>query len=152
MFFDWCIIFSIISSMPEFFTSISCILLEILAFVVVVYLPRFSISRIPPVCVFFIAFFLLIFCFQALNNFIDFLHLFDRIFLDFVKGFIHFLFEGPYYPPKIMFKLISLCFSSVKISMACYSIYICSCGVIEPWKLSIFFLHLFLAIWVLWLL
>ena len=45
---------SIVSSAPEILSSISCILLVILVSVVPVHLPRFSISRIPLVCVFFI--------------------------------------------------------------------------------------------------
>ena len=46
---------SIVSSMAESFSSISCILLVMLASVVPVQVPRFSISRIPSVCVLFLS-------------------------------------------------------------------------------------------------
>ena len=45
---------SVVSSASEILSFISCILFVILVFVVPVHLPRFSISRIPLVCVFFI--------------------------------------------------------------------------------------------------
>lgn len=46
---------SIVPSIPEILSSISFILLVMLKSVVPVHLPRFSASRIPSVCVFFIA-------------------------------------------------------------------------------------------------
>ena len=46
---------SMVSSRAEIFSCISYILLGMLASIVPVHLPRFSISRIPSICVFFIA-------------------------------------------------------------------------------------------------
>ena len=54
-FFDQCIYFSIVSSKPEVVSSISCILLSILASVIPVCIPTFFISRIPSVFLYFVA-------------------------------------------------------------------------------------------------
>ena len=52
--FDQVIYFPAISSVPEILSSISCNVMVILAFVVPVCLLRFSTSRIPSVCGFFL--------------------------------------------------------------------------------------------------
>jgi hypothetical protein len=62
---------SIIFSIPESLSSISCILLAMLA-VVPIFFPRFSISRIPCLCSF-----CLYFHFQVLNSFTYLFHIFN---------------------------------------------------------------------------
>ena len=54
-FFGWCINFCIVSSTLEILSSISYILLMMLVCVISVLLSSFLISRIPSICVFFIA-------------------------------------------------------------------------------------------------
>jgi hypothetical protein len=53
---------SIISSMPEILSSLTCILLLTLVSVVPVLFPTFCISRIPSVCAFFFIFFRTFLC------------------------------------------------------------------------------------------
>jgi hypothetical protein len=91
---------SIVSSMPEILSSI-CVLLVMFASVVPVLFPRFSISRVSSVCVFFIA---SIFIFRYYTVLFIFLLLFDCIFLYFLKGFV------------------CLFFFSLKVSIICISL------------------------------
>ena len=82
--------FSMVSSAPEILSSISCILLLILASMVLVLFPRVSISRIVSHCDFFTVTTAIFF---ILDDFVHFLHLFGCVFLKFFKEFMSFLFS-----------------------------------------------------------
>lgn len=123
---------SITFSTPEILASISCILLVMFLPIVPVHTPRFSISRIPSVYVFFIAFISTFRSWTVL--FISFTSLIV-IFLYVFKGFSAFLLKGLYHLYKIGFKVIFLYFVSVRAPRACSSSLLCSGGVILPWLL-----------------
>jgi hypothetical protein len=74
----------IVSSMPQIFFSIYCILLVMLESVVPALFPRFFISRVVSVCVSL----LILFAFSDLEQFYSFL-LLVCLFLYFFKGFTH---------------------------------------------------------------
>ena len=101
-----------VSSMPEFLSFTSYILLVMLASVgPYVFHLQDSLSLCFLYCFYF--------HFQVLNSFIHFLHLFDCIFLYSFKGFIHFPLKGHYHLHEIRFQAISLCFNCVRICRAC---------------------------------
>lgn len=90
--------------------STSCILLMKRVAVVTDWF-KFFIYKIPSIWVFFI---------DSISNFMSltvlslFLH---YVLLDFLKGFIHFLFHDLYHIPQSYFKVFFLCFKYVGISM-----------------------------------
>lgn len=115
IFFGWCISFFYYiiyawDHLFHYFCSVGC------ASVPVVLL-RFSISKVPRVCIFFIASFTICRYWIVLFIFFNCLILFSCIF----KGFINFPFKFPYHLHKIGFKDILWCFNGVRISRACYS-------------------------------
>lgn len=63
-------------------------------------------------------------------------------FLDFVKGFTHFLVKNLYHIHKVSFNIFFFCFSYVGIFRACYGRIAGFYGDILPWLLSIVFLML----------
>ena len=127
--------FSIVFSTPEILSFISCILFVILVFVVPVHLPRFSISRIPLVCVFFITpisvfkswpiyFTCLIvfswFSWVSLNDLLissNFLFVFSSVSL---REFFCFLFKGLHHLHIVKFKDVFFFFCVRMIKSSCF--------------------------------
>lgn len=117
-----------------------------LATVASVYLPRFSISRIPPVHLFFIVFISISDLKQFPSPTCLFVCLFPEflgilwgtcwfpptffyLLLSFFKGFIDFLFKDFCHLHKVGFKVILLCFSCIGIFRTCsHSIACSSCA------------------------
>jgi hypothetical protein len=91
--------FSMESSAPEILSSISCILLLMLASMVPDFFPRVSISSVASLRVFFIV---STSPFHVLDGFIQFHHLFGCLFLQFLKEFLCFLFKVFYLFSRVL--------------------------------------------------